>query len=613
MTLRSTYGISIAKIAKQLSEQGCNRTDNRQVKNQNRLVNSLAISTSLAAIVVALILLLIDTPILEVLVIFCIAPLMTVPVIINSAGLHEQAKKTYLIIATLIILTACSFFGQGAHFQYFFFILAGLPFIFFSNSKKPMKWHFSLLAFTAWISAEIYFEYQPPLLTLTEPIEHAFRFLSNILQFIFIALMLYFFASESEKHLGELHLKQAKLKATNDQLDAALDKAQTSTRAKSIFLANMSHEIRTPLNGIVVASELVSQSALSKEQNDLIRIVQTSSSSLLAIVNDILDLSKAEANKVELCIEVFDLHKLVLSATDALKFQVGKKDVQIKSSIAPEVNQHFKGDVQKLRQILTNLLSNAVKFCEQGHVLLKVELAAMSPQEKGLLQFSIEDTGIGISTEKLDLIFESFTQEDGSISRTYGGTGLGTTISKMLVELMGGEIKAISPNPNNNVNDSPGSIFIFKMKLDVPENTEQTQILQPQNETISDQEVDLVNLNGIQILLAEDNILNQKVALQLFTSIGCELDIASDGKEALLKAAKKNYDLIFMDQMMPIMDGLSATEELRHQGCSIPIIAMAANVLEEDRLACIKAGMNDSLSKPVMRKELILMIKKWLK
>jgi len=556
---------------------------------------------------------LIDTPILEVLVIFCIAPLMTVPVIINSAGLHEQAKKTYLIIANLIILTACSIFGKGAHFQYFFFLLAGLPLIFFSNSKKSTKWHFSLLAFLAWILAEIFFEYHPPFLVLTDPIENVIRFLSNILQFIFLVLMLYFFASESEKYLGELQLKQAKLKATNDQLDAALDKAQTATRAKSIFLANMSHEIRTPLNGIVVASELVSQSALSKEQNDLIRIVQTSSSSLLAIVNDILDLSKAEANKVELCIEVFDLHKLVLSATDALKFQVGKKDVQIKSSIAPEVNQHFKGDVQKLRQILTNLLSNAVKFCEQGHVLLKVELAAMSPQEKGLLQFSIEDTGIGISTEKLDLIFESFTQEDGSISRTYGGTGLGTTISKMLVELMGGEIKAISPNPNNNVNDSPGSIFIFKMKLDVPENTEQTQILQPQNETISDQEVDLVNLNGIQILLAEDNILNQKVALQLFTSIGCELDIASDGKEALLKAAKKNYDLIFMDQMMPIMDGLSATEELRHQGCSIPIIAMAANVLEEDRLACIKAGMNDSLSKPVMRKELILMIKKWLK
>ncbi len=158
----------------------------------------------------------------------------------------------------------------------------------------------------------------------------------------------------------------------------------------------------------------------------------------------------------------------------------------------------------------------------------------------------------------------------------------------MLVELMGGKIKAISPNLNNNVNDSPGSIFVFKIELDAPENTQQTQHLQTPTKTITDQEDNLINFNDIQILLAEDNILNQKVALQLFTSIGCELDIASDGKEALLKAAKKNYDLIFMDQMMPIMDGLSATEELRHQGCSIPIIAMAANVLEEDRLACIR-------------------------
>lgn len=607
------HALSPMRLASVISNLGNKHTNQRGLQSQTRVVNRLAATTCVAATLVTPLLFFIGAPQLGILIVFSIIPLMSIPLIFNAYGMFTKAKVAHLSIANAIVLGLSCCFGQEAHYQYFFFVLVGVPLIFFPNSNKSLKWIFSTIAVINWILVEIHFSHFSPLIILNTFEQDVFRFISNSLQFMFIAVMFYFFASESEKHYKELELKQTRLKASNLKLDEALEKAQSATRAKSMFLANMSHEIRTPLNGIIVASELVKNSELSPQQKELISIVKNSGTSLLSIVNNILDLSKAEANKLELQESCFDLHQLIASTTHSSEFLLKAKSVQIQTEIATEVNQYYLGDQQKLQQVLTNLLGNAIKFCDEGEIHLKVAHLSSATNHRAQLQFTIEDSGIGIAPEKLNQIFESFTQEDGSISRTYGGTGLGTTISKMLVELMGGNISAISPNPNNTINSARGSIFTFTVDLGCIEASEHfnpsfiESISEEEDESYSD-----LDFNGLSVLLAEDNIINQKVAEHLFKNIGCELDVASDGKEALQKSLENSYDLIFMDQMMPVMDGLTATKEIRKNGISIPIIAMSANVLEEDRIACLDAGMNDYISKPVMRKELITMMEKWV-
>ena len=608
-SLRLLNLVSPLRLVNTISNLGCDRTMNRKVQNLSRVVNRLAAITSLAGISVSIFMYWINSPLLETMIILSIGPLMTIPIIFNARGLFHQAKQAHLIIAHIIILGVSFCFGHHSHFQFFFLILAGLPFIFFPNSHSSLKWAFTLLAVVNWIIVELFFGFSEPFLSITVFEQTIFRFINNSLQFMFIIVMFYFFAIESESHLKKIEREQSKLEASNKQLDVALERAKEATMAKSMFLANMSHEIRTPLNGIIVASDLVNNGKLSSQQREMMGIVKNSGRSLLSIVNNILDLSKSEANKLELETAPFDLHKLIESTVHSFTFQLKEKDLEIQTQLDPTISSTYLGDEQKLRQILTNLLGNAVKFCEAGRINIIVDDLKTSTDGFQTMRFRIEDSGIGISSDKIGHIFESFTQEDGSISRAYGGTGLGTTISKMLVELMDGTIEAKSPNPNNTFTDTPGSVFSFTVSL---KKIAATSPSKKPSTSEPKEPAEHVDFGNAKMLLAEDNVINQQVALQLFSTLGCDLEIASDGIEALEKVAKNDYELIFMDQMMPNMDGISATKKLRERGVKTIIIAMSANVLDEDRKACIDAGMNDYISKPVLREELIEKIRYWM-
>jgi CheY-like chemotaxis protein len=401
-------------------------------------------------------------------------------------------------------------------------------------------------------------------------------------------------------------------------LDEALEKANVATEYKSMFLANMSHEIRTPLNGVIMAGNLLINSELNDSQKDAVKIIRDSGKNLLVIVNDILDFSKIEANKLEFDIQPFALRQMIESTLLPFKYECSKKEIELELVFISEPSEVLLGDKQRVRQVLTNLVGNAVKFTDNGGVKIIVESTLLGIDNKARISFSIEDSGIGISNYKLESIFESFTQQDGSTSRKYDGTGLGTSIAKMLVEMMAGEIKAISPNPKNDHNQCAGTVLQFyidletsKIPLDQVEQTPNADFIGSAITNQSDSNQTPWS-SKTKILLAEDNLINQKVAKMVFERMGLSIEVVENGKEAVRRVGEVDFDLIFMDYMMPEVDGLQATAILRENGNSTPIIAVTANAREQDRIKCMEAGMNDYISKPVSIEKLQLILKKWL-
>ncbi len=516
-------------------------------------------------------------------------------------------------------------------------------------------------------------------------------------------------------------------------------KEAESNKAKSEFLANMSHEIRTPMNGIIGATELLSKTRLSKEQKNVISIIGRSCDNLLNIINDILDFSKIEAGKMKIENYAFNLRSTIDYLMDQMSFKAMEKGIEILNDVDDTIAPVVIGDESRLIQVLVNLMGNAVKFTSEGEVVLKVEI----DQQQGsnlTLHFLVEDSGIGIPKNKLEKIFESFTQADGSTTRKFGGTGLGTSISKMLVELMGGKIWVESPNPNFMWSkENPGSVFHFTLPLVIDKNQKAYEIDKElfgsintlivdnhktnllllkktlnnwniKSETVSDEKTALSTLSsrkdfnliiidshvfskaddkflqsikehqedlkiilftsdnrwkpmeelkGVDfilqkpikhtellhsieklfkegasgnktdekvpdlqerikdknILLVEDNIINQKIAEKMLARIGLEIEIAKNGAEAvemITSDETTNFDLIFMDVQMPVMNGLDATIKLRELDVKLPIIAMTANALKGDREVCIDAGMNDYIGKPVKMDDLEAILMKWL-
>jgi len=377
---------------------------------------------------------------------------------------------------------------------------------------------------------------------------------------------------------------QQKLEKDYKRISELKVKAEETAKLKSEFLANMSHEIRTPMNGIVGMCYLTLQTNLTKKQRNYIEKIENSSKTLLSIINDILDLSKIESGKLIIDKIDFDLTKMISSSIDLIKFKVKEKGLRIKIKYSPNIPKRLYGDSLRISQILTNLLSNAVKFTQEGEITIFVRQI-----KKDRFQFEVKDTGIGLTPQTQQKLFKAFAQADGSTTRNYGGTGLGLAISKQLVELMNGKIWVESEF-------GKGSRFIFELELKEAK-PNKTNIIR-KNRYINIKQ-NIKNIVSSKIMLVDDNKINQEIIMGLLEHSKIELDIASNGKEAVEMFEPNKYALILMDIQMPIMDGYEATKIIREIDEHIPIIALTANAMKEDIKKTALYGMNSHINKPI--------------
>ncbi|MBF0549373.1 MAG: PAS domain S-box protein [Deltaproteobacteria bacterium] len=376
--------------------------------------------------------------------------------------------------------------------------------------------------------------------------------------------------------------------------------AEAANRAKSDFLASMSHDLRTPLNGIIGSSILLLDTILTTEQSDYVKIIRTSGEVLLEMINDILDISKIEAGKMELETIPFDFWALVFQSCEIVRPKLQGRQINLDCRIEERVPQVLRGDPVRFRQLLINLLGNAVKFTEEGKVTVSVSVEELIDNHCKIYLI-VKDTGIGIPPDKLEDIFEPFKQAKVSTARTYGGTGLGLAICRRIAGLMGGAIRA-----ENNPSDQGGTAFHVTLWMEVGPEIELAQ------QRTAPQPAEPVTK---RILLVEDNLVNQFITKKLLEKFGQQVQIAPDGQQAVDKYSSDEFDLILMDVEMPIMDGLEATRAIREiekrTGKHIPIIAMTAYAMGDDYERCLSSGMDEYLSKPVNPEKLLEVINKF--
>ncbi len=390
---------------------------------------------------------------------------------------------------------------------------------------------------------------------------------------------------------AELLDKNKQLKRATEISNQLALNADTANRSKSEFLANISHEIRTPLNGIIGILDLMQDSMVGKKEITYFEVLNESAHHLLTLLNDVLDISKVEAGKLHLESLDFDLHKLMDTAINLMRLGAEKKGLNFTLTMDQHVPVRVHGDANRLRQILLNLIGNAIKFTEIGQVEVRVSVLSTQDNQE-YLRFDIKDSGPGISESIRPTLFDKFCQGDSSTARKYGGTGLGLAICKELCHLMGGKIGVDFP-------DATGSCFWFCIPLVLPKKIVETHEI------------------GKRVLIVEDNRINQMVAQGALLKIGLEVDIANDGFEALDKLSQMTYDLVLLDVQMPGLDGYETVKRIRSQEFSeqirkIPVVAMTAHAMEEDRQKCLDAGMNDYTTKPVSSKVLQSVISKWI-
>lgn len=410
-------------------------------------------------------------------------------------------------------------------------------------------------------------------------------------------------AEEELDHYRE-HLENL-VKERTAELALAVAAADAANRAKSEFLANMNHEMRTPLNAVVGMTTMLLDTELNATQRRYVETINYSSDNLLLLINNLLDISKIEEGCLELESHSFDLSEVVSKIMDMFTYSAAQKGLRLELQMESDVPRKLKGDAGRISQVLINLLGNAVKFTDGGSVIFRI-MKISDLVQKAVLKFMVIDNGIGIPVEKQDMIFKPFTQVDGSVTRKYGGTGLGLTICKQLVQLLGGEIGVESA-------EGSGSTFWFTATLDkqAVENSDRQAVTPEISGAVAAAGA------GRHLLLVDDDSINQQVAASYLEKLGYSFDIAENGREALQALSDRDYHLVLIDVMMPEIGGVEATAIIRDPESSVrnhavPVIALTAKATMRDREICLAAGMNDFLTKPLRMDVLNTVLAKWL-
>ena len=404
--------------------------------------------------------------------------------------------------------------------------------------------------------------------------------------------------AQVEQRTHDLERALAELSRSNHELDAARCAADAASRAKSDFLATMSHEIRTPLNGVLGLANLLAETTLDEQQRGFVDHIRGCGDALLALINDILDFSKIEAGRMELESIVYQPAELVRSVCDLFGARCLAKQLTLTVDLAPDLPAALRGDPGRIRQILVNLIGNALKFTERGSIVVSV--AREADAEPPRLRMTVKDTGIGISPEAQAQLFREFTQADSSTTRRYGGTGLGLAICKRLSKLMGGEISVTSVLGH-------GSTFSFTVRAE--------RAAEPSQERVAARGHDIALRAGVRILVVEDNPVNQMVARRMLQNLGATVEVASNGLEAVESVSSRSFHLILMDCQMPEMDGFEATRAIRRlpgETSRLPIVALTASAISGDEARCRAAGMDDYITKPISKPDLLRVLAQWL-
>ncbi len=521
-----------------------------------------------------------------------------IPVLARQ-GYENTAKMLHIIYIDIGIIILSEVFGSEALIQAFFIPTMGLSILLFDAKHLKLR-NISIL-----ISILSYFILDYIIFDQVYISENGFSIIRwSVLTAAFVTTWLIFntFSEfkesaenktiellEKEIELNkELSVNQQKLERYISELEDTRIQLEQSTKAKSEFLATMSHEIRTPMNAIMGMTHLLQKDQPRNDQLEPLNILDFSGKTLLTIIDDVLDFSKIEAGRLEFEKIEFDLQRLLGTIMESFKVMAMNKNVELRSSVEPEIHQILVGDPARLTQIINNLLSNALKFTETGYVELGVKKVDESAESVSL-QFTVKDTGIGIPADRIETIFESFTQASGSTKRLYGGTGLGLTISKQLTELQGGVLQLESEV-------AKGTTFFVDLTFEKGELTKTAEI--QTDDSVSEEK----RLQGLHVLLAEDNIVNQKVMSRFLDRWNIDLTIVDNGEEAVEIVKKEDFDLVLMDLQMPVMDGYEATRLIRKLNDpvkqSVPIIALTAAALKEVKEEVFACGMNDFITKP---------------